>query len=171
MSRPCCIRKIGGLPAIVLFKPAGVPARLLEHVILELDEVEALRLADGMGLYQEEAAERMNISRPTFSRIIERARKKVADALLHGKALRIEGGAVEIAHGDNTMNEHARQRRGRDAGPCGTGTQQVNTPAHTTGEMSGRRGNRQNQPGTGPQHRHGRRKNGGRGNAGHGGVS
>ena len=61
---------------------------------MALDEVEALRLADLQGLYQEQAAVQMQISRPTFARIIEAARRKVAEALIHGKALRIEGGAV-----------------------------------------------------------------------------
>jgi len=59
---------------------------------LTVDELEALRLADKEGMYQEHAAERMNISRPTFGRIVETARRKVAEALVEGKALRIEGG-------------------------------------------------------------------------------
>lgn len=61
---------------------------------MTLDEFEALRQADLGGLYQEQAAEQMGVSRPTFSRIIESAHRKVADALVHGKALRIEGGPV-----------------------------------------------------------------------------
>jgi len=80
----------------VYFKPAGVPACTLEQVTLTLDEVEALRLADLQGLYQEQAAAQMKISRPTFARIIEVARRKVAEALIHGKALRIEGGTVTL---------------------------------------------------------------------------
>ncbi len=62
----------------------------LEQVYLDLDEFEALRLADLEGLYHKEAAARMNVSRPTFSRIISRARQKVADAIINGKALVIE---------------------------------------------------------------------------------
>ena len=61
----------------------------LEEVALELDEVEALRLADLEELYQADAALRMGVSRQTFANIVGRARKKVADALIHGKALRI----------------------------------------------------------------------------------
>jgi predicted DNA-binding protein (UPF0251 family) len=68
----------------------------MEEVLMTLDEFEALRLADLDGLYQEEAAERMNVSRPTFGRIVDSARRKVADALVHGKALRMEGGPVEV---------------------------------------------------------------------------
>lgn len=65
--------------------------RLLEEVSLSPDEVEAMRLADLQGLYQEQAAEKMKVSRQTFGRIIESARKKVAEALVQGKALKIEG--------------------------------------------------------------------------------
>jgi predicted DNA-binding protein (UPF0251 family) len=84
------------MPCAVYFKPAGIPVHALEEVILTLDELESLRLADLDGLYQEQAAEKMKISRPTFSRIIEQARRKVADALIHGKALRIETGTPSL---------------------------------------------------------------------------
>ena len=63
---------------------------------MALDEFEAMRLADLDGLYQEQAAEQMNVSRPTFSRIIDSAHRKMADALVHGKALRIKGGPVRM---------------------------------------------------------------------------
>jgi predicted DNA-binding protein (UPF0251 family)/predicted Fe-Mo cluster-binding NifX family protein len=74
----------------------GIPMCELDEIIMTLDEFEASRLADLDGLYQELAAERMGVSRPTFSRIIDAARRKVADALVHGKALRIEGGPVHM---------------------------------------------------------------------------
>jgi predicted DNA-binding protein (UPF0251 family) len=77
-----------------LFEPAGVRAGELEEVTMTLDEFEAIRLADAEGLYHEEAARRMTISRPTFSRIVDSAHRKVANALIHGKALRIEGGTI-----------------------------------------------------------------------------
>jgi predicted DNA-binding protein (UPF0251 family) len=102
MSRPCCLRRVGCQPPAGLFKPAGVPACALEQVTLTLDEVEALRLADLNGLYQEQAATQMRVSRPTFSRIVEQARRKVADALIHGKALRLEGGVV-IMKGEHKL--------------------------------------------------------------------
>ncbi len=63
---------------------------------MTLDEFEAMRLADLDGLYQEQAAEQMRVSRPTFSRIVDSAHRKMADVLVHGKALRIEGGPVQI---------------------------------------------------------------------------
>ncbi len=85
------------LPQASYYKPQGVPLRTLEQVALTVDELEAIRLADLEGLYQEEAAKRMNVSRQTFGRIIEAAHRKVADALVHGKALSIAGGSVEVA--------------------------------------------------------------------------
>ena len=94
MPRPCCHRWIAGSPVASVFKPVGIPVRELEEVVLTLDEFEALRLADLEGCYQEQAASQMRISRSTFSRVIESARHKVAEALVRGKALRIEGGPV-----------------------------------------------------------------------------
>ena len=96
MPRPFCCRRIAGRPAASVFRPIGIPARELEEVVMTLDEFEAMRLADLDGRYQEQAAEQMNVSRPTFSRIIDSAHRKMADALVHGKALRIEGGPVQV---------------------------------------------------------------------------
>ena len=105
------------MPGATYFKPAGVPMRDLEEVVVALDELEALRLADLEALYQEQAAARMNISRPTFARVVEAARRKVADALIHGKALRLEGGPVIPAAGS------APPGRGRGCGRHGRGWQ------------------------------------------------
>ena len=97
----------------------------LEQVTLTLDEVEALRLADLEALYQEVAAKKMNISGATFARIIEQARRKVAEALIHGKALRLEGGTVVIT-GENSMPNQdgtgpnqQTYGKGRSPGSCG----------------------------------------------------
>ena len=120
MPRPWCHRRVGFVPDATYFKPAGVPLRALEEVVLTLDELEALRLADFNGQYQEQAAEQMKISRATFARIVESARKIVADALLHGKALRIEGGPV-IMKGVENMPAGQGQGRGQGRGPCGCG--------------------------------------------------
>ena len=79
-------------PDAVYYKPQGVPLRVLAEVILGFDELEALRLADQEGLSQEEVGRQMNVSRATAGRILAQARLKVADALVTGKALRIEGG-------------------------------------------------------------------------------
>ena len=74
----------------ICFKPCGVKESELERVYLLEDEMEALRLADYEALYQQECADRMGISRTTFSRLIVSARQKIADALLHTKALNIK---------------------------------------------------------------------------------
>ncbi|MEW6111802.1 MAG: DUF134 domain-containing protein [Thermodesulfobacteriota bacterium] len=97
MARPKCCRRIGQQPACAVFKPVGVPFSVLEEVVLSVDEFEALRLADLEGLHHEQAAERMNVSRQTFGRIVEAARKKVAQVLVEGLALRVEGGVVKMA--------------------------------------------------------------------------
>jgi len=85
------------MPESNYFKPRGIPLTMLEEIILTVDEFEAIRLADLEGLYQEQSAEKMNVSRQTFGRIIESAHKKVAEALVRGKALKIEGGEFEMA--------------------------------------------------------------------------
>ena len=97
MPRPICCRRICGEPPATVFKPAGLPLRELDEVVMTLDEFEAIRLADLAQMYQEEAAKQMGVSRPTFSRIVEQAHRKLADVLVHGKALRIAGGAVRQA--------------------------------------------------------------------------
>jgi len=94
MPRPRCPRRVAAPPRCLYFKPAGVPVSRLEEVALSVDELEALRLADLEGLYQDDAAARMGVSRPTFARIVEASRRKVAEALVHGRALRIGGGPV-----------------------------------------------------------------------------
>ncbi len=96
MPRPRQCRRVAHLPQVTFYKPRGVPLSILQHVNLTFDELEAIRLADFEGLYQEQAAEKMNISRQTFGRIIESAHKKIADALVNGKALSIEGGPIEL---------------------------------------------------------------------------
>ena len=96
MARPRFCRHIAGIPDKNYFKPKGIPSSLLEEVILTLDEFEAVRLADFEGLYQGQAAVKMGISRQTFGRIIKSANKKIADVLVNGKALKIEGGEVSI---------------------------------------------------------------------------
>ena len=97
MGRPKTCRRVGFLPDTKYFKPRGIPLSLLEEVILTVDECEAVRLADLEGLYQEQAAEKMAVSRQTFGRIIESAHKKVAEALIKGKALKIEGGEIDMS--------------------------------------------------------------------------
>lgn len=101
MPRNKCLRYIDNHPGCTFYKPAGIPMPKLAQVTLSLDEYESIRLADLEGLYQEEAAKRMSISRQTFGRIIEAAHKKIADALINGKAIKIEGGNIEIKDENN----------------------------------------------------------------------
>ena len=103
MPRPFAERRVLRSPAAGLYKPAGVPAQDLEEIPLGLDELEALRLADYEGLYQEDAAKRMNISRATFGRIVEAAPEVEVEPLwpllLESAAvvLEVDAGVVVIA--------------------------------------------------------------------------
>ena len=98
MPRPRKCRRVAFLPGITHFKPAGIPLRELEQVRLTVEEVEAIRLKDIEDLEQKECAVKMGISRPTFQRMLESARRKIADALLNGKAIDIQGGTFEVTH-------------------------------------------------------------------------
>ncbi|QBG48483.1 DUF134 domain-containing protein [Verrucomicrobia bacterium S94] len=112
MPRPENIREIEHMPDLTWFKPAGVRMSEIGEVVLSFDEIEAIRLADHEGLYQEQVAERMNISRQTVGRILTSARGKVADALVNGKAIRMEGGAVVIRGKTCCRKGQRRRRRG-----------------------------------------------------------
>jgi uncharacterized protein len=98
VARPFKCRRVAFMPGVTYFKPAGIPLRMLEENRISVEEAEALRLKDVEGLEQKEGAKKMNISRPTFQRVLSSARKKIADALLNGKAIRIEGGNFEITY-------------------------------------------------------------------------
>jgi predicted DNA-binding protein (UPF0251 family) len=112
MPRPRHFRRVSCLPQSNYYKPRGIPLSVLQHVNLTIDELEAIRLADLEALYQEDAAKRMNVSRQTFGRMLESAHKKIADALVNGKALLIEGGPIELtAAASDTAAPH-RFRRG-----------------------------------------------------------
>ncbi|WP_044281297.1 DUF134 domain-containing protein [Caldithrix abyssi] len=96
MRGPYRKRMIWQPPQFRNFKPSGIPRRALESIVLTVDEYEAIRLADHLGLEHQAAAERMHISRPTFTRLIEQARRKVATAIVEGKELIIDGGNVNF---------------------------------------------------------------------------
>lgn len=117
MSRPVRCRKIGEMPQMTAFKPAGVPGRELEEIALTLDEFEAIRLADFVGLYQEDAAQQMGVSRQTFGNMLAAAHHKIAACLIEGKMLRIEGGKIEMKERQFKCAacQHVWQV------PCGTG--------------------------------------------------
>jgi predicted DNA-binding protein (UPF0251 family) len=96
MPRPQDNRIVHEPPLFSEFKPMGIKGRDLEQILLTLDEFEAFRLADFMGLSHAEAADEMEISRSTFTRLIEKARRKVAEFLIQGKILTIEGGSIHF---------------------------------------------------------------------------
>jgi len=111
---------VGHLPQSNYYKPRGVPLSVLQCVNLTIDELEAIRLADLEALYQEDAAKRMNVSRQTFGRMLESAHKKIADALVNGKALLIEGGPIELTAAASDTADTAGPPRFR-RGPGGRG--------------------------------------------------
>ncbi len=96
MPRPRICRRVGFKPGVVFFKPSGIPGDKLEQSVLSVDEYEAVRLKDLEGLDQEECAEHMGISQPTFHRLVVAARRKIADSIINGKMLRISGGNFKI---------------------------------------------------------------------------
>lgn len=99
MARPQKSRIVACDPGASYFKPRGVPLRDVEEVRLTIDQMEAIRLADLEGLSQEEAGRKMGVSRATFGRIVQRARRTVAEAIVHGKAILLEGGNYEVGKG------------------------------------------------------------------------
>ena len=117
MSRPIKCRRICCNPDYTYFKPRGIPLIELAEINLTLDELEAIRLADKEGLYHEDAARKMKISRQTFGSILNSAHKKIAEFLIEGKALKIEGGTIKI------MERHfiCYDCKNEWPEPCGTG--------------------------------------------------
>ena len=101
MARPEKKRNVLAPPAFSTFKPAGIRMNKLDSVSLTLDEYEALRLADYAGLEHSDAAAKMEISRPTFTRLIAKARQKLSQLIIEGKVLQIEGGSVHFSR--NTL--------------------------------------------------------------------
>ncbi len=96
MARPQKKRLVNQPPLFAGFKPVGLPLKSLKEISLTIDEYEAIRLADYLQMEQKEAAEEMEISRPTFARLIESARKKISDFLINGKFISINGGNIHF---------------------------------------------------------------------------
>ena len=103
MPRPCHCRRVAALPKMTYFKPRGVPMSELAECRLSVDGLEALRLADYQDLNMDEAAARMGVSRHTFGRLLRKARRCVAEALIEGHALRIEGGVCALVDTSETQ--------------------------------------------------------------------
>lgn len=96
MPRPRKLRRIRAMPGFDLFKPAGVRASDLKQTVISVDEYEAVKLKDFEGIEQTKAAKKMNISQSTFNRLLASARKKISDAIVNGKAIKIEGGDFKM---------------------------------------------------------------------------
>ncbi len=111
MAREPKCRRVEFIPKVTVFKPAGIPLSSLEEVVVKLEELEAIRLKDLLGLEQEEGAERMGVSRPTFQRILIEGRGKITAALIEGKAIRIEGGNYCLGQGQCRKAELSQKRR------------------------------------------------------------
>jgi predicted DNA-binding protein (UPF0251 family) len=96
MGRPKKCRWVETEPGVTFFKPRGIPLRALQQMVITVDELEAMRLADYLEMTQEEVAQRMQVSRPTVTRMLSRAHRAVAEALVHGKAICIQGGDYRV---------------------------------------------------------------------------
>jgi uncharacterized protein len=118
VARPNKKRNVGFNPNVNYFKPRGIPLRDLEEVTLTIDACEAIRLADYLGLSHENAGREMGVSRTTFGRIIQKARKTMADALIHGLAIRIEG----------SMDRHINKINNMECDICKHQWEQVDIP-------------------------------------------
>ncbi len=112
MARPRKLRMVNFEPGVTYFKPRAVPLAHLEEIDITVDELEAMRLCDVESLSQEEAAGKMEIHQSTFQRTLARARKKAADALVNGKAIKIKGGDYKMPRGDGTGPMGAGPGRG-----------------------------------------------------------
>ena len=125
MVRPKHCRRIRFKGDFHYFKPQAIPLRELGEVILTVDEFEAIRLKDKLDLDQLESAKKMDISQPTFHRILESARKKIANAIVDGKAIKIHGGEYKMPGGDGTGPEGKGPRTGRGLGNCQGGDENL----------------------------------------------
>lgn len=103
MPRKKLHRRVTREPPVSVYKPAGIPAKDLEEILITIDEFEAIKLSDFEGLSQRDASAVMHISQPTFNRVLSSARNKVAKGLVQGYVLRIEGGRYVLADGTGVL--------------------------------------------------------------------
>jgi predicted DNA-binding protein (UPF0251 family) len=108
-------------PGVTYFKPRGIPLRSLQQIEITVDELEAMRLADFLEMTQEEVAQQMKVSRPTVTRMLSRAHRAVAEALVHGKAICIQGGDYRVGqHCEHCGQWSSLQSGGDPAAECCT---------------------------------------------------
>ena len=120
MGRPKKCRWVETEPGVTFFKPRGIPLRSLQQIVITVDELEAMRLADFLEMTQEEVAQRMQVSRPTVTRMLSRAHRVVAEALVHGKAICIEGGDYRVGQHCQHCGQWSIQESGDPAAECCT---------------------------------------------------
>jgi predicted DNA-binding protein (UPF0251 family) len=115
MGRPKKCRWVEIEPGVTYFKPRGIPLRSLQQIVITVDELEAMRLADFLEMTQEEVAQRMQVSRPTVTRMLSRAHRAVAEALVHGKAICIQGGDYRVGQQCQECGQWIDQEEGGPA--------------------------------------------------------
>jgi len=118
MPRPIRCRRIGFMPGVTYFKPTGIQLTNLQESVLTFAESEAIRLKDYLNVDQTKAAKKMRISQPTFNRLLSSARKKIADAIVNGKAIKIQGGNYKMV---TPRGRNFGRGRGRMGGPLAAG--------------------------------------------------
>ena len=118
MGRPKKCRWVETEPGVTFFKPRGIPLRALEQTTITVDELEAMRLADYLELTQEEVAQKMQVSRPTVTRMLARAHRAVAEALVQGKAICIEGGDYRLGQQCSSCGQWAAVTEGEPCPEC-----------------------------------------------------
>ncbi len=118
MGRPKKCRWVETEPGVTFFKPRGIPLRALEHAVITVDELEAMRLADFLEMTQEEVAHKMQVSRPTVTRMLARAHRTVAEALVQGKAICIEGGDYRLGQQCTSCGQWAETEGGEARPDC-----------------------------------------------------
>jgi uncharacterized protein len=123
MGRPKKCRWVETEPGVTFFKPRGIPLRALEQVVITVDELEAMRLADYLEMTQEEVAQKMQVSRPTVTRMLARAHRTLAEALVQGKAICIEGGDYRLGHQCQSCGQWAETDGGSHGSECCCQTQ------------------------------------------------
>lgn len=116
MVRPRKVKIVDYKPNVTYFKPQAVPLKYLEEIKLTLDELETLRLSNIEKLSQSDAANKMNVHQSTFQRTLTRAREKITDALINGKAIKINGGEYKMPGRDGTGPVGLNRGRGRGFG-------------------------------------------------------
>jgi uncharacterized protein len=118
MGRPKKCRWVETEPGVTFFKPRGIPLRALEQCVITVDELEAMRLADYLEMTQEEVAQKMAVSRPTVTRMLARAHRTLAEALVQGKAICIEGGDYRLGQQCQSCGQWAETAGGSPGSEC-----------------------------------------------------